>query len=705
MYTKIFDFLVYHQIVNYQKGLQMAKKKNKRIVSTLGKKQSSTVVNMIVGDGRGLSTYEPYISTPNFTLFFEHTSKEFDSSSLPRPHLFASKNAFSLVSDGRKLIGEGFVKQIAQLFINYLNSESIGQHPCTNLARGAKFFVQFIAEKYPTCQRIEDLEFHMLHEAVKFQTHAKANKVKYFLTRVISRHPYTKTLGGLASDIPVPPQQIPNIEVQDFDSLTDEKSYSDKEMCQILTYCMYEIERMKSHFGAINAVSKDSLGDNFIGFEDGGIGEKSVTSKVNQLFKDGNYESIYQNMLYSVQCQRAGNVVENPPFASRIAAFVGKNKNKEGVNLSQQYDTFKTYAGQHYGPLGGYTNWLSHFKLMDKQPIYLVALYAMILTGKNGESICSLKRNYGCVPWYEHYDKHLGVTSETHRSQKVVRLTGKKLKGKVVKDISIRVPLKSTLFTYLKLLDDILNNPARELFFDGIKCSKMTQYLRIFFLKAYPVFSDSGKAINSLETRKLRKTFVGNLLMKTIGEVSDNESIVSIMQQALNHNSFDTTFHSYIMKTGSASHVIDTSLVALTNDMLNKALHFQGRICEDSEQNRSSKSVYLCDCTDDTKPTHDIPVAERCKKYDLCLGCKRSEVYSHHIKNIWYRTMQYDAIAAENPLFFSGLLADRRQIAHDTINRFRSEHPDGDWIADTAFEEAAIAFNSGDILVPPVAQF
>jgi hypothetical protein len=683
----------------------MAKKKSKRVVSTQGNTQSSTVVNMTVGDGKGLSVYTPYISTPNFTLFFERPSIEFDKSSLPLPHMYALKNGFSLVTDGSKLVGIEFAKQISQLFINYLNAESISKHTCRKIAIGAQYFIKFIAEKYIACQCIEDLDFHMLHEAVKSQSHDNSTSVKLFLVKVLSRHPFTKTLGGNPSDIPLPQKKKLSIEDEDFDSLTGEINYSDREMCQILTYCVYEIERMRSQLNAINAVTKETLGDDFVGFEKTVRGIKGVTAKVIQFFKNKNYEAIYQNMLYSAQCERTGMAVENPPIPFRISSFVANKARNEGIDLSEQYEAFKSHVCRHYEPLGHFPNWISHFKLMDKQPTALVALYTMIVTGKNGETIFSIQRNYDGVPWYEHYDKYLGVSNETHLTQKVVRLIGKKQKGKVVKNISIRVPMNSTLFAYLKLLDEIINDPSRELFFNGATTSKNFLYLKEFFFKSYPVLSDDGKVIESINTRKIRKTFVGNLLLKAIDEVSDGESLVTKMQQALNHNSFDTTFHSYIMKTGTASHIVDASLVALTTDMLNKALHFQGHICEDAEQKTSSKSVYLCDCTDDTKPTHGIPIAKRCKKYDMCLGCERAEVYSHHIKNIWYRTMQYDAIAAENPLVFSGLLADRRQIAHDTIARFRCEHPDGEWLADTAFEEAVQAYTKGDMLVPPVMQF
>ena len=89
----------------------------------------------------------------------------------------------------------------------------------------------------------------------------------------------------------------------------------------------------------------------------------------------------------------------------------------------------------------------------------------------------------------------------------------------------------------------------------------------------------------------------------------------------------------------------------------------------------------------------------------MCLGCERSEVYAMHLARITYRIMQYDKIALENPLTFSGLLEDRRQIALDTINKFRNEHGRGVEVVEHAYYEATQAMKDGIPLLPAIIQF
>ena len=254
-------------------------------------------------------------------------------------------------------------------------------------------------------------------------------------------------------------------------------------------------------------------------------------------------------------------------------------------------------------------------------------------------------------------------------------------------------------------MDDVINKPEREFFFDRIKSAAVFRNFSMTFLESYTTTEDSGIRMTVINSRKLRKTFAGHLVLKAVADAEDGVDLVSRLIEALNHENFDTTLFSYILKTGVGNHVINSAIVALTTDMLDKALTFQGKICEPEQRSESNKSLYLCDCTDDTKPTHNVPIASRCKKYDMCLGCERSEVYAHHLKNIYFRLMQYDEIAAKNPLTFSGLLEDRRQIANDTIERFKKEHSEGEELTGLAFQDASEAFHRGEMLVPPIMQF
>ena len=154
------------------------------------------------------------------------------------------------------------------------------------------------------------------------------------------------------------------------------------------------------------------------------------------------------------------------------------------------------------------------------------------------------------------------------------------------------------------------------------------------FCASFEILGDDDQPLITIQTTRLRKTFAGHLLMQLVEDVESSNDLVSKMRTALNHQKFDTTLFSYILKTGMGNQVINTAIVALTTDMLQKAMKFQGTIREDQERSAKNKEVYLCDCTDNSKPTHNLPIADKCKKYDMCLGCERAEVYALHLPNI-----------------------------------------------------------------------
>jgi hypothetical protein len=152
------------------------------------------------------------------------------------------------------------------------------------------------------------------------------------------------------------------------------------------------------------------------------------------------------------------------------------------------------------------------------------------------------------------------------------------------------------------------------------------------------------------------------------------------------------------MKTGSGNFVYSSAVVALTTKMLEDALEFKGKIEPFKPEESERIPVFLCDCSDPTAPTHDVPIASRCRQYDLCLGCERSVVYAEHIQRICYRILQYEKIPSPT----NDILADRRAIAMDCLERFRIEHPDGDLIVEQGYELANDAIEKKKPLLPPI---
>ena len=159
------------------------------------------------------------------------------------------------------------------------------------------------------------------------------------------------------------------------------------------------------------------------------------------------------------------------------------------------------------------------------------------------------------------------------------------------------------------------------------------------------------------------------------------------------------------MKAGVGNQILDSAIVALTSDLLEKSVKFQGSVKEQNERSSTAKSVYLCDCTDPSNPTHDLPINNsHCRKYDMCLGCERSEVYAEHFPTIYFRVLQYEEFREKSHDVYKASMEDRHNIAIDTLERFKVEHSNGLEIYNSAYVEATDNFSSGKLILPPILQ-
>jgi len=202
-----------------------------------------------------------------------------------------------------------------------------------------------------------------------------------------------------------------------------------------------------------------------------------------------------------------------------------------------------------------------------------------------------------------------------------------------------------------------------------------------------------------------RKVFAGHKLLSLLGDVESSEELVFKLKEALNHESFDTTLFSYIMKSGVGSAVIDSAIVALTSELIEQGVNFKGAIKESEARVAENKSVFLCDCTDPSNPTHNLQINKgHCRKYDMCLGCERSEVYAEHIPYICYTVLQYENFRENNADTFNALMADKHAVAIDTLERFRVEHSNGEELLEKGYLVANENFSNQTPMLPSILQ-
>ena len=219
------------------------------------------------------------------------------------------------------------------------------------------------------------------------------------------------------------------------------------------------------------------------------------------------------------------------------------------------------------------------------------------------------------------------------------------------------------------------------------------------FSALYPVYYDNGQILTSLETKKFRKVFGKSALFDLMKEAKNATELAKLIKEAFQHGNLDTTLSHYLIKEPDARHVIDLTIATITSEKMNE-LSFSGQIITNSARPKGSKSRPLCECEDPSNPTHGFSVATECRKYDLCLGCKRSMVMAKHLPYICLRILQYEekreGVSAAN---WSAFFEDRWMIAKDALEQYaKSDKKNGQHLID----EAWIAAKSGKVKMPPI---
>ena len=473
---------------------------------------------------------------------------------------------------------------------------------------------------------------------------------------------------------------------------------------QIIGYVVYHLNVMFKKQNMLDGVDKSYLvGRNaLITIKDTeSYKHPESSSTLGKLYREYNstpdlaIDLLFKNLLL---CCRSGSssskttcIIDHKLFTQKVVA-------KIALQNENYWRDFRSYFKAKYGLDESIPQLFYYKQVTQKYPINTAAilLFIMMQTGCNKEVVSSLQRNYNGLHWTKRFDVSLGVDSQTLLKKQVVRVTGYKARGKHgKKPIDIRVPVNSFLYQVLLLTEKLFSETESDLFFS----SRIFSHGLRDFCTEYPIL-DKEKILESIDTTKIRKCYAGLNLMKAINESNDGVELTRRLRDALDHESFDTTLFSYLLKSGTGNYVISNAIVALTTKMVEDALSFKGQIVTPEKQSKNDRAipVYLCDCEDPTEPTHNIPIATRCTQYDLCLGCERSQVHAEHLVRICYRIYQYDQIMVP----VSDVLADRKAVALDLIERFQNEHPDGEIIVRNAYEKASNAMLNQIPLLPPI---
>lgn len=692
----------------------MAKSKKAKIKLSVPNTKVTTVP---IVDSDGLPAYTRYVDSLNYTvrMFFEepYSADEVQDEQHPDKQYcgavkFRKKGAtttFLIVRDGSLLIGESIAKTFAQLIIKKLKSVDIKRNTINTASVAIKSLFIFLNSLTNPPKNFNEITIEHLSSWLNALEFKKAKSYKGNVKGLIDLHPMSESLDLSKYKFPNNNKAKPDFSKIDLDNIAEGSDYSDKEVMQLLAYVFYEIEESQKLYHILETSTVENLDEDYIPV----LNCSTKNPNITKLLETGveGYHKLFRHI--NIFISNENNGIRSCKSATDHNYFMSKlerSTNSLYKNKHNFFIDFRIYLSSFCWSLSKANRnksimYPERLQLTSKHHEIAILLYSLITTGLNLETVMSWKRNINSKPWFENYDVELGIDDNTPQRDKSVVLVGEKRRGqRNKKQIATAISISSPLFKYLKFLDKT-RPPEREYIF-SIK-SSLHVILRAFSNK-YPIYDDNGNRLEGIETKRIRKVFAGQKLIGLLKDVKNANELTAKLKDALRHESFDTTLFSYILKSGAANLVLNSAIVALTSDLLESALNFKGEIKEDSERSEDSHKVYLCDCTDPSNPSHDIPISDRCRKYDMCLGCERSEVYTEHLPSICYRIMQYENKRSDEPEEFKALLEDRLYIARDTIEQFKIRHKNGEALIEKSYFEACEAMENNTHLLPEILQ-
>ncbi|SFD10063.1 hypothetical protein [Pseudoalteromonas denitrificans] len=672
----------------------MAKKKSQRVTTS---KAANTTNVSTVHSKTSLPPYQRILKAEQFYLFFENRTPE-DDQHIKTNHC-SVKRSFKIVSDGKELVGEEFAKTFARLVIK--------QYPAikskiVKISKMIERLFVFVSNS-DDIKKIEDISFYHIKKHLNELQIKSVSGEKSSLRILFDAHPHLKSLKIELINVGTGRERLETltreVTVEDIDDFSEEhKDYSDKVLFQLLASSYYELELWQERYTHMMSLTQEALGGDYI------ERPKMACKTTYRLLTSGEigHQKLFENLLYYNKKVRLSEYIEKytqDNFRNHLnKAVLGQQYEGKGT---EYYYKFKAFLQQKmWSALNSKSdNFNKFFKLESQHWQVVLVLYFMLNTGVNREVALSIRMRYkkNNTPWSENYSDLLRNNSPNERQIEVV---GRKNKTSI--DIPIIISISSPLFKYMQFYDEAIGDPNREFFFDI--STDMLRNRLVDFCQYFAITDDNNEPLTSIETMRIRKSFIGSETVRLLEGVNTPDELIYLLKNAANHKDFDTTWFSYISHTGRGTTAINAAIVALQSKMIDSALNFKGKIKSDEERDTGKNlAVYLCDCTDNTDPTHDYPIAGRCHKYDMCLGCERSEVYAEHIRLICYRVMQYDQFAKNNSQFKT-LVEDRRLIALDALECFRNQHMNGELIYDNGYQSATDAIRNGEQLLPDIIQ-
>ncbi|MHC8357665.1 hypothetical protein ACYZTL_21185 [Pseudomonas sp. LB3P81] len=373
--------------------------------------------------------------------------------------------------------------------------------------------------------------------------------------------------------------------------------------------------------------------------------------------------------------------------------------------------------------LGGSTDFILSSELDKKQipsreTLFPFFLFFIICSGANKETACTWKRTYEVggklvspLDWKDPFDPMK------------CRLRGMKFRGKGkllygIEDFWVEIsdegiyPVLKFLLWYTEPLSELADDKLKYnlwLYKSQNKKGVYDYYEHDVFFEAARAFLSKNeiwdmqfgndgelqkKRITSLDSRRFRKVYTAKELLKAIKECQNSQELVSQLQGALHHASFDTTLASY-MSLGKSKDIIDLGIFTLQTEMVAEARKFRG-VRDELHQSEGRPGIYTA-CADPIHPDYEGAYVEEgteCGEYDMCLGCTQSRVFKVHLPRIAMRILQYEDFRESMPRdAWEAEFGRKIARAYDVLNG---------WSDQDQVEEAWQRARAGSIHLPKI---
>jgi hypothetical protein len=501
--------------------------------------------------------------------------------------------------------------------------------------------------------------------------------------------------------------------------------YSDEVMFQILAFCLEGFQRRIGYLRHYENVSPKDMPEDWLW-----PGRKAVEVRKGLPRKGRRPSDITQLLVHWLSSEDNYPIIINQILLDHKAGLIHKRNDGDGTYIGgtlaridnlYKYPDFnplvrefrEAMARTHGYPLGSTTAMLSHY-IKTTQPNqrnlamdtigWCLGNLIMMQFGINKEVVLRIPSRTKDGKSFLDRDDTLFPSSAGATESELYGIkakTGSSPRKKIFIVVARNSPLFQMLRDYEKYVKADFDGPFFEFsntFLWPTAGIKPMVAEESNFPARYPIYGNDGVLLPSIDTRRFRKVFASAKLLERMKGIKDMNELAERLRDDLNHGLLDTTLAHYLLKSATARSVIDIALATITSEKLREGLTFQGKIVV-SGKAHAKKKVFLCECNDPANPSHDLPIADECKHYDLCLGCERSVVTRFHLPYICKRILQYEEARRRDATIWSATFENHWMIAHDALDRYAAaDRNNGRRLVDDAWAAA----HEGRVSLPPI---